>query len=88
MEMSYHEWKISLRDEEIQRLKNQLTMKDQEIQRLKMIIESAGLGRVLRNLGSDYISGIKIPHSVASIENKFGANLHRKVRCEKRFQFK
>ena len=27
--MSYHEWKISLRDEEIQRLKNQLTMKDQ-----------------------------------------------------------
>ena len=75
MEMSGHEWKIALiRDEEIQRLKNQLTMQDQEIRRLKMIIESAGLGNVFTNLESGYIYEIKKPLSLVSIENKFGAD--------------
>ena len=72
--MSGHEGKIALRDEEIQRLKNQLAMQDQEIRRLKMIIESAGLGNVFTNLESGYISEIKKPLSLASIENKFGAD--------------
>ncbi|KAB5532336.1 hypothetical protein DKX38_019006 [Salix brachista] len=37
--MNGHEWKMALRDEEVQRLTNQLTMKDQEFRRLKMIIK-------------------------------------------------